>query len=160
MGVSTDGILCYGICLPEEEELTWLKAKGEEEDKGEKDEEGEYEEGETLDFEDFIVKLEGLKEPTTDYNTDEKGWRKYWDAKERLQDKVGIDLVYHCSSDYPMHILAIRESVHNASRGNPEKLGKEIKGQPKEWDARLKAFCKRVGIEYEDPEWILCSDWG
>jgi hypothetical protein len=163
MGVSTDGILCYGFCLPEEEEITWLRAEN-----VEADEESEDSEGEQMDFEDFVAKLEGLKEPDVPFNSGKvpKEWEKYWDKKSKLVKKVGIDLVTHCSDEYPMYILAISESVHNASRGYPEKLGQKIlanAGLPaygiEGWRDKLKAFCERAGIEYKDPQWILCSMW-
>jgi hypothetical protein len=146
MGVSTDGILCYGIDLNKEDEGSpkFLQGIG----------------GEGMEFEDFLAKLEGIESPKVPYSDDTKPlYKKYWDKKNGLEEKYGIELVYHCSGDYPMHILAILESKHRAHRGCPEKLGQEIVAK-KEWKDTLKDFCKKAGIKYEEPQWLLCSNWG
>jgi hypothetical protein len=145
VGQSTNGILCYGFCLPyEDEPIPWLQIEGEDD--------------EEMEFDEFLAKLEGLEKPTADYKEDPKPHKAYWKAKDELAAKVGVTLVYHCSGDYSMYILAIRESEYTASRGYPKGLGQGLPDTV-EWRDRLKAFCERAGIRFAEPQWILCSMW-
>lgn len=141
MGTSTDGILCYGFHLTDEEddyaEVEWLK-----------EHDG--------DFEEFCAHLAGLEQPEHhDYKRD---WPEYWKAKREAHAALNVDMVQHCSCDYGMYILAVKDSVHGASRGYPKKLGQKIDAMPG-WVTSLRDFCERINIPYKDPEWILCSYW-
>ena len=65
--------------------------------------------------------------------------------------------VSHCSGDYPMHIIGLKEGYHHASRGNPielETLPLILRG-----DASIKEFCEKYKLPYSRPKWILCSMW-
>lgn len=149
MGMSTDAILCYGFSVGEEEETPeWLEPFD-------------------GDFDDFLASIEGLTPPYKDY--DQKRfredssyhaeWSLYWEKKNALEKVFGIQLVRHCCCDAPMYILAIGDSVRTASRGYPEEIGQSIEAL-KEWRETLKLFCKKAGIEFQEPQYLLCSDMG
>lgn len=106
MGVSTDGMLFYGI---------------------------HFEEDFTFDDED-------------DFYGDE-------DAK-----RLAIEPGYHCSADYPMYYLAIKESELRAWRGSPKEVNSLEVGD--NWDKRIQDFCALKGIEPQSEcRWWLVSLW-
>lgn len=156
MGVSTDAILCYGFRLKnsegEEESINieWLLGDA----------------GEMMMFEDFLAKVSGLAKPDGDYDGEKyrtdpeynKSWGDYWAKKGKLEKEFGVTLVRHCRTNFPMHILAAEASVKTAARGEPWELGQSIAAQS-EWRGKLRSFCERAGIPFEEPQFILCSDW-
>ena len=159
--ISTDGILCYGFRLKKDEEgekvegakitvIDWL-----------------CKDGVQMDFEDFLAILVGLKQPHSYYSvqiydTDSKyrrEWENYWKKKDQLENQIGVTLVRHCSNKYPMYILAATASVQRARRGCPIELGNSLVAQD-EWREKIRAFCVRADIPFEEPRLILCSFWG
>lgn len=157
MGVSTDGILCYGFFLLGDEEF------GEEEYRAPRwllD--GDGEDAEEMCFDDFLAKIYGIPHPgewKEHCEQTKKKFSEYWEKKEKLEKEVGIEIVFHCSDDYTMRILAVKESVHTARRGEPVELKQTISAKP-EWREKLKSFCEKAGIEFQEPQFILCSWYG
>lgn len=159
MGISIDAILCYGFRIKDAEgyeegvTIDWLRQ-----------ERGEEDEGGQMDFDDFLAKLSGLKEPDGGfdegrYATDpeyKKSWSDYWAKKNKLEDEVGVELVWHCSGDQPMYVLAVKASVQTAWWGEPIELGQSIAAR-EEWREKLRVFCERAKIQFEEPQFILCS---
>ena len=157
MGQSTDGILCYGFRLRQEDgqeegiTIEWLL-----------DETG----NEEMDLEDFLAKLCGLVRPDVHFNKErsdkdpdyKKAWDDYFDTKFALKKEVGVTIVSHGSENCFMQILASTESVKTASRGNPIELGQSIEAQGK-WREDIRLFCEKAEIPFEEPQFILCSDW-
>lgn len=153
MSVSTDAILCYGFEVGDEDEKpAWMQP-----------EEGD----EDFDFETFLVARlsDSIKEPgefnKISYDHDpeiRKQWSDYWAAKREFVKSVGVDLVSHCSGDYPMYILAAKASITRAHRGYPEKLPDGMTADPG-WPQILEVFCEKTGIQIQEPSWILCSNW-
>ena len=153
MGVTTNGILCYGFPLGDEDDVapSWL-IDGDPED----------ENSEAMDFEDFLAKLHELPHPPGKWSDDEATkarLREYWDKKSKLVEEVGIELVEHCSEEYTMYVLAVTESVTTATRGSTIELGQAITTK-QEWSEKLRAFCEKAGIEFKEPQFLLCSYWG
>ena len=149
MGTSTYAILCYGFRIKDkngdEQEIAidWL--------------------GEENDFGGFLAKLEGIGslDPIDNerYDKDseyQKRCSDYWDKKEKLEEQSEIELVTHCHNEYPMYILAVRASVKNANHGEPVEFGQSIVA-PAEWREKLRAFCERANMPFEEPQFILCS---
>lgn len=137
MGTSTDAILIYGVMLSDfdEEQYEELPFAGEEDD----------------DFDDFILRRAGV--PT--YGQEGHCFKKSREAVE----KFPLTLVSHCSGEYPMWILGIKETYKRASRGHPVTLNGSLPTIPNDGVLVLQAFCEEFGIEFV-PDWILCSDWG
>jgi len=100
-------------------------------------------EGETEDIR--LVDVFGI-ESDEDRSTDD-----IFDSK-----KWGVDVIWHCSSECAMFILAVNDFNITAHRGYPEKLGREFMAIA-EWNIRIRNFCEFFKIEYEEPEFILCS---
>lgn len=151
MGISTDGILCFGIMLEEEIELPWGKDDIEDwwiyEVKGYKnlyevyDDKGEY--------------INGVKPA-------EEVIDKYFEARRKFKEKnpLPISLVLHCSCDYPLYIVSLPHLNFYAERGYPEKIDPE-KLNVKTRDVDLIVnFCKEHNLEtVGEPNWYLCSLW-
>ena len=145
MGVSTDGILFYGICLEEEAEIPWEGA----------------DEGDVDDVESYYASKAGVKPPEEEYSDDPKVkelYHEYWEAKNKAHEASKCDVVHHCSYDYPMFGLAVKESVESANRGYPQEV-KSIAVQ-EDWDSLLKDYCEKMDVEYVQPKWWLVSMWG
>jgi hypothetical protein len=136
--------LCYGFVLAGEEEERPSFMPEDDED---------------WDFEEWIAELEGVKYPGPYTDENKPKFPAYWEAKDEANKRVGISLVYYCSWEYPMFILAIKESEHKVARGYTESLGQAIEA-PTEWRKRLKEFCERTSTEFKEPEWLLSSLYG
>ena len=153
MGVSTDGIVCYGICLDEDQELPWEECYDDIEEWWIReilgyenpfeiyDEDGEY--------------IDGIKPPKEKFG-------QYYDAyfAFKKDNPLPVKLVQHCSDEYPMYILALPRTVTRASRGYPEPIS--TSPMLSQDCAMLVNFCDRHGIDIAEKRlgWWLASYWG
>jgi hypothetical protein len=157
MSVSTDGQICFGVILDEEEEYPWQIK--------------EYDDdiddwwifdvlGFSHSFEMFTPQGEwiGGKEWP-----EEKRDQHYQEKRdfEQANPKLPVVLVNYCSGDYPMWILAIPETCNSARRGYPEKFNPSDLIVTDEQKQKLIEFCQKYGVKYQgNPEWYLSSYWG
>lgn len=132
MGVSTDAILVFGIPV------------------GEEDEHPEFM-GNFDDFDDYLDSLSGLPQ----YG--EPGYSSK--ARQEFHDKCPADLVWHCSYEYPMYILAVRGTEIRAYRGDEVEITPEKLVVPETKLAEFRAWIAERGIQ-DEPRWYLCSMWG
>lgn len=134
MGQSTDAILWYGF------------------------EYGEMPPWGDADDEEWMASALGEEPPTTEYNeyTCEE-YRAYWTRKRAVIKTAGVEIVTHCSGDYPMHGLGVL--VITSYRGDPHDVTNHIAQDTAEAAARLKDFCKKAGLEWTEPRWHLASHW-
>lgn len=135
MGISSDGQLSYGFDTGVESELPdWV---------------GEYE-----DFEDWyfegVLRQEGWKEGK---NND-----SYFEKKKEAMENCPISLELHCSYDYSMYLVVIKDYHYTASRGYPEEISNLEVDESKVDLAR--EFCKKNGIPWQEPKWLLTSLYG
>lgn len=139
MGQSTDGILVFGFDLGVEDESPDFL-------------------GEFDDLTDLLSDEAGLTEWRNDFTDAQSS--AYFKTRRELEAACPVDIVLHCSGDYPMYILAIRGYEYSASRGSPEiiEMDKLIVD-----DAKIQAakeWCEAHGIEWQEPKWVLASYWG
>lgn len=142
MGTSTDGILFFGFTFACPEEGTyppWENEEGEEEQ----------------DSEVFIASKLGLGEPT-----EETYWEAYWEKRRELFKFVGCEVSIHCSYDYPMWYVTLSNKHYCAHRGYPIEFEKGLPEIVGEEVQKLRVFCEKVGIEWQEPKWTLASVWG
>lgn len=149
MGVSTDAIIAFGFDLGE--------------DKPECME--EYD-----DFEDFIAHAEGWADPSPSgspewdawYKTHEPEMKAAWEEKRKIVAACPVEIIYHCSCEWAMFVVAIRGTETRAWRGSPRELGTAetvLRVDPARVE-RAKAWCEKVGIPWSEPKWLLFSMWG
>lgn len=134
MGVSTDGILVFGFEI------------------GEEGDEPDFLAEHNGDFEEFLHSVSGLPrwgEPGHSFA-----------AFREFEKGFPIELVSHCSYEYPMYILAVNGTKKKASRGYPEVISPEELIISDEKIEAFKKFCDDYGIEWQEPKWLLCSMWG
>lgn len=134
MGVSTDAILIYGILLSDFEDQPYSALP--------------FSESDDEDFEDTLARLQVA--PVYP----EEGC---WDDKRAAVAACPLMLVEHCSYEFPMWVLGIRDSHKEARRGYPETF-QELNSISSESLAVLKEWCERYNIKFE-PQWVLCSMW-
>ena len=138
MGTSTDAILFYGFCLPEDSEENDL----------------------CEDYEDIYAKVCGFPEPTSDYHNNMEVHELYWEHKKSLllASECGIDA--HCSGDYPMYFVYFSKSKIINSRGDNTIITKNTLNVEDHWNMSIKDFCDKLKITYAEPAWNLVSYWG
>lgn len=153
MGVSTNGILTYGYDLggPEHwflegieyEELQgtvpwWPKAT---------DEEEEEEEG----FADAVVKALC---PVFGFEVPKWSWM--------VEQKLPVQVITHCSLDYPMYILSAGLTTHTSYQGRARLLNMASLAVQEEWAKNLQKALDALDIKpiQQEPGWILASLWG
>jgi hypothetical protein len=130
MGVSSDGILVYGVDLGEE-----IPAFLEEYDG---------------DFNEYLENRSGLPK----YGETGHDFGKHNEYPKAFP----IDLTSYCSYEYPMHILSVRGTEHRAYRGYTVPI--KSLDVPRDKVAELISFCAEVGIENPEPSWLLVSMYG
>jgi len=157
MTISTNGQICFGVILDEDNELPW-------------------------DAEDFDGDIDywwtfavlGLKRSFEMFTPDGdwiggKEWPKdksdqYYQERRDFEEnnpKLPVELINYCSDEYPMYILAISETCYGARRGYPEKIIPVDLSVTNEQIAQLFDFCKTYGVKFEgEPAWYLSSYWG
>lgn len=147
MGQSTDAILAYGFKLGDDEE-TLAEIFG----ITDEDEAAEF------GFEEFVLKLANVRFPK---NGNEKEYELYNKAKGIALAACPVDVITHCSAEYPMYFLALRGWSRKASRGYPERLATSALVDPPTdlLDAML-SFCEKHKLIWRDPAWHLFSYWG
>jgi hypothetical protein len=136
MGVSTDGILAFGVALElEQEPFPWPGV------------DPESEEAEEMDLGMWLGKQAGL--PDTDF------------AKMReLEAQCPIESVTHCSHEYPMFIVALRGYYKSASRGHVVEVAPGFLNINAPAHIRAREWCEENGFPaFDDPKWLLCSMW-
>jgi len=142
MGVSSDGILVFGIPLDfedtMEEDLPFMSGFD--------------------DFGDMVAHEAGLPEWRGGMSDDES--RKHWEAKRSAESACPVNLVLHCSYEYPMWIIAVRGTEVSASRGMPELIDPELLNVSVDRIEAAKAWCESHDIQWREPRWILCSLYG
>ena len=152
MSVSTNAYICFGIKLDEDVDLPWA----------------DYE-----DVDDWWLEVTGFK-PTVEV-IDEYGFfrdgmdedgpdvAKYYEEKNawRKDHPMPIDLVNYCMASSPMYIVAIKEEVIDAWRGDPTEIHPGTLLGSGEQEAVLLNFCRKYQIDIGDeyPKWWLCSYW-
>lgn len=157
MGVSTDGIICYGMMFDEGDEFPW---------------DAEPWNG---DMNDWWRDINGYKPPFEIYNAqgnyidgvkppqgkEDEYWehRKNWDKQNPMP---AIELVNYCSYDYSMYILASASTIKRCACGYPEKLEMPdcVTIDAEEHEQLLTDFCEKYGIETKEVWWYLASFWG
>ena len=154
MGVSTNAVIFYGILIDEDgcecqfndvedinehyaKKIGWVSDDG-----------GLFTDGNYTLF---------------DNQADEKKARKIWeknrDELHKITGDCDVELAYHCSGEYPMHYVGVKESETFARRGYPVQLDEETLNIEPDWADKLKDYCKIMDIEYKEPSWHLVSYW-
>ena len=153
MGVSTDGQICFGIAFEDGTEFPW----------GSDEYDGDIEGW-------WICAVNEYQPPFEIYSNGEYiGGIKPPDERIDEYYRVRLDfekahplpvrLVYHCSGNYPMYILAIPRTVKKAARGYPEEINPSEMVATQDECNLLIEFCKTHDIEAEAPRWWLSSMW-
>ena len=147
MGVSTDAILAYGFDLGEEEDQSMAERFG-----------AQVEDGESFDFEDWVAGRSGAVYPAGHGGIDSPEYRAYAAKRDAAIAACPVEMVMHCSYDYPMYFLAIRGTESRARRGYPQAV---VAGEvAPELVASARAFCEAHGIDWKEPAWHIFSMWG
>jgi len=152
MGQSTDAILCWGIVLTEDEgsEIPWEDAA----------ELAGYDD--PVDDEYLAFALCGIAKPTSDYGDNKDEHKEYWTKKREALAAYGVEVLTHCSYEYPLYMLIVSASEVRASRGYPKDILKTDLDAPEanNWQELLNEACEKLGMEPQAGGWRLCSLWG
>lgn len=131
MGQSTDAILIYGYTLSDYDE-------------------------ESIEDLPFMDGLEDFDELIADIT---KSTHLDYSGRRAAVEAFPIDLVMHCSGEYPSYVLGVRSTYMRAHRGHPVEFDSLPEPSPEDI-SRLKSFMIEHDIPHEgEPKWILCSMW-
>ena len=156
MSTSTDALICYGIAFEDgfqfpwdaehydsDIESWWLHALGFRRSFEIYDVYGEY-----------LGGVEPGEARVDQYYQEQRDF-------ENASPKLPVELVVHCSDNFPMYILAVPRLCLRASRGHPERFHPVALTASDEERMALVEFCEAHGIECADePRWWLSSYWG
>jgi hypothetical protein len=142
MGTSTDGLLFWGITL-DEDERPWLSE--------------DHEEDEDFDPEDMIARHLGLEEPGEYPLPNKEAWTEYWARKNEALKTFQVELDSHCSGEYPIYFITLKQHHYRAARGYPKEIDPaKLVVTPGEIE-RLKEGCRIFNIPWVEPKWFLAS---
>jgi hypothetical protein len=147
MGRDADAYLVYGceIKLNDEYEVPWRSRL-----------EPYFGEDDAFD-EEVLTWLVGGLEPKRYSETSEQEMHAYWDEKNALLEKLGVDFLWCGWIDDPEHVLHISESkLWSSWCERTEVASLDVKPG---WNEKLKAACEALGIDFE-PKWMLLSAYG
>lgn len=139
MGVSSDGLLVFGIDLGEELPEPWQA----------------YED---FDFDDYLAESAGHPAWRSGMTDEESG--AYHDQKWKIIEAAPVTLEEYCSYDFPMYILSIPETTIRVNRGDVEEIKPIDLVVPREKIDAMKAWCEEHKIQWSEPKWLLCSMYG
>jgi hypothetical protein len=149
MGVSTDAILAFGFDLGDPNDQSLASRFGAEE---------EAEDGESFEFEEWIAAQAGAIYPAGHSGIHSQEYEAYAAKRDAAIAACPVEIITHCSFDYPMHFLAVRGTKTRAYRGTPQPV---VAGQiPEEQIASMRSFCDLHGIQWQEPKWHIFSLWG
>jgi len=148
MGVSTDAILAFGFDLGADEDQPLAARFGEE----------ESDDGESFDFEDWVARRAGAVYPEGHSGIDSDEYKAYSAKRDAAFAACPVEMVMHCSYDYPMYFLALRGSKTRAWRGTPSAVNPTPPSDAQV--TAMQAFCAEHGIEWQQPGWHIFSMWG
>ncbi len=100
------------------------------------------------DSDQWLCEAQGLSNP-------EEG---HWRAVSKLP--IGIELEGDLSGGTTTDYLCIREAVIRGDWDGSTEIPMDHIRQMPEWDAMLKAFCEKAGIEFQTPKWYLIASMG
>ena len=104
-----------------------------------------------------------LQEDAPPNMTDDE-WDQLLEDNWRDEDwaELGFEIDFHCSAEYPMHIVAMPGTRIYASRGYPEKLALPHLPWPENDDAahNYSQAVKKLGLDPDDASWLLYSNTG
>lgn len=146
MGVSTDAILAFGFNLVDEGDDKTLAERFGAEDEGD------------FDFEEWLAERAGAVYPENHSGIDSPEYQAYSQARRAAIAACPVEIILHCSYDYPMYFLALRGSQKRANRGYPQAITTEAPSQ--ERIAAMRALCEQHGIDWQEPSWHIFSLWG
>ncbi len=149
MGVSTDAIPAFGFDLGDEEDSSLASRFGEPE-KGDDEE--------SFDFDEWIARKAGAIYPVGHSGIKSPKYEEYWAKRNAAIAACPVEVITHCSYDYPMYFLAIRGSESRARRGYPQRVA-DSDPSP-EMIIAMRSFCDVHGIAWQEPAWHIFSMWG
>ena len=92
-----------------------------------------------------------------DCDEDPPEWlAKFIEDTDNCKDsKYPVKLVYHCSGEYPMYIIAAKGTLSESWRGSPKK---PVMIVAPESERLLISFLREHDIK-DNPSWLLASMW-
>ncbi|MEV2239589.1 hypothetical protein [Micromonospora sp. NPDC049891] len=156
MGTSTNAMLVYGYDLGSDDEWK-LEGAGK---YGEYDWEAHdwhnEDEGFAESAEVKLLAAHGFTE--TDWQVD-----GFYQRQREAKAAMGVEVVTHCSGEYPMYVLAAKEIV--AHRGDAKVLDLDALNREAVeggYDEKLRAALTALGLtpKQDRARWLLCSYWG
>lgn len=143
MGMSSDAILYYGFELGSEEDGV-----------------------DFLDYEERIERLHDLSPPEVEYcDSNKELYTEYFLRKRQALDSERCDIRSHCSSEFPVYYVTIKDLHVTAHLGYQVDVAEIIRSAMlscafDKYDAELRKFCERMDIPYKQPSLHLASDLG
>jgi len=136
MGVSTNGMLFFGIPYGEEEisRNSLLKDAG-----LDRSENSDY------NFDTLYALKMGV-----DY--------KSYEQVSEINKKSFCDVGEYCSCDCPMYYVYIKVSHYKVYRGDVVEIPNGLTADPA-WKYKIKAYCDLMELPYREPSWFIASLW-
>lgn len=148
MGISSDGLLIFGINMYGEDD----------DDLPQELRKFIVTRDDDFDFDEFICKEAGL--PEWEPNMSEEALSLFFDKRRKAVESYPVTFEIHCSYDFPMYILSIPETRISSGRGHPLKINTSELIVSDNKIQKMKEWCKLHDIKWQEPQWFLASLYG
>jgi len=141
MGMSLYTYLGYGFCIYNDDSLDnkplpWMKQE---------------ENDDNYDDEDYPTEYIHYYLSKKGYDLDILEWKE----QSKLEKDIGISIIEMGTCDFTTFYLTVTDSLKEGEWGGSKIELPESAHQKVSWDKKLQDFCAFVGIEYEQPSWVL-----
>jgi hypothetical protein len=146
MGLDWDGLLAYGYDLGLEESIEFEFPEWWDSDNEEGEGFGEF-------AEHYLVReMIGFTE--TWKENDGEG---FYERLREAEKKLGLEIIYYCSYDYPGYILSAK--TYRAYQGEPVPIIPDDLAVDPDWDDKLNKALEILGVKSSNPKpsWLLST---
>lgn len=103
-----------------------------------------------------------VEEDTLDHERCNQLMDEDYSSLTKLEKELGLELVYHCSGDFPLYIVGLASTYAIAYRGDVKELDPwaMTRMDTEEMDGQLAKIAMTLGITPKPGKWCLTSYWG
>lgn len=115
------------------------------------------------EWEDILCKVLGIEVPGVDVDADSDEYKLFLVKKQNALDAERCEIRYHGNIEVNAHPFVCLKGTHyQAFQGNVVKItGKLVIPEGvEEANKIILAFCEKMGIPYERPDWYFTSSFG
>jgi hypothetical protein len=112
------------------------------------------------DWEDEYARRKGLKDLSENHS--QADWEKRYEDKKKIIDGSGVEVFTEGApgDGFYTAYVGIKDGAISGDWDEPTKVDPKKFVIKPDWETKLRAFCEVMGIEYEEPEFLMICAYG